>query len=137
MGCWARLVHPGAGWILSSASTELPNAACAPTDTYYAVLWYNFDNVYLLILGVSSGHLFTIVVSRLRLYAAHPAAATFTQSDRIHILCVPPPLPCIRGAPPLTQVGPSTALLGTRTTTTMTRYRRTPNAATPNAATYE
>ena len=38
----------------------------------------------LLILGVSSDHLFTII-------AARPPAATFTQSVRIHIPCVPPP----------------------------------------------
>ena len=39
-----RAARGGVG-LIESASAELPNAVCAPTGTYYVVLWYNFEDV--------------------------------------------------------------------------------------------
>ena len=72
--------------LIKSASAELPNAVCAPTGTYYVVLWYNFEDVSDERSQMSVWPSETIVVP------PHPAV-TFTQSDRPCTHPEPPPLP--------------------------------------------
>ena len=97
IGMLGRSGRPTAGWILSSARLRScrTRSARRPRRTSSYLEMISRTSI-LLIFGVSSDHLFTII-------AAHPAA-TLTQSVRIHIPCVPPPLPCTRDARPLTQV---------------------------------
>ena len=75
--------------LIKSASAELPNAVCAPTGTYYVVLWYNFEDISDERSQMSVWPSETIVVP------PHPSV-TFTQSDRLCTHSEPPP-PC----PPL------------------------------------
>ena len=72
--------------LIDRASAELPNAVCAPRGTYYAVLWYNFEDVSDERSQMSVWPSETIVIP------PHPAV-TFTQSDRPCTHPEPPPLP--------------------------------------------